>query len=101
MNLLDALRDKGFWQDVGSNAKDFAQGASNSAASNLNVPVDALAWLLRKGGVNVPNPVGGSDWMAQQGLTVEPKNRLSGLLGEGFGGVVGGAMMMPKGGLLK
>ena len=101
MNLLNALRDKGFWQDVGSNAKDFAQGASNSAASNLNVPVDALAWLLRKGGLPINNPVGGSDWMAQQGLTAEPKNKLAGLLGEGFGGAVGGAMMMPKKGLLQ
>ena len=88
MGLLDALRDKGFWQDVGSNARDVAQGASNAIASNVSAPVDGLAWLLRKGGVPVPeNPVGGSDWMAQQGLTAQPKNHLAGLLGEVAGGV--------------
>lgn len=66
--------------------RDFAQGASNSIASNVSAPVDGLAWLLRKAGVPVPsNPMGGSDWMAQQGLTREPQNRLAGLLGEAAG----------------
>ena len=62
------------------------QGASNAAASNVSGPVDLLAWLLRKGGVPVPsNAFGGSEWMRQQGLTAEPKNKLAGLLGEGVG----------------
>ena len=75
MGLLDQMRS-------------FGQGASNSAASNVSAPIDAMAWLLRKGGLPIPqNPVGGSDWMAQRGLTAEPQNRLAGLLGEGFGGV--------------
>lgn len=49
---------------------DFLQSASNSAASNVSAPVDGLAWLLRKAGVPVPqNPLLGSDWMAEKGLT--------------------------------
>lgn len=92
MGLLDALRSG-------------AQGASNAIASNVSAPVDALAWLLRKGGLPVNNPVGGSDWMAQQGLTAEPSNRIAGLLGEAVGGI-GPAVMAAKapqiaGGLLK
>lgn len=66
--------------------RDFAQGASNNAASTVSAPVDALAWLLRKGGAPIPdNPIGGSDWMRQQGLTVEPKDKLAGLLGDAAG----------------
>ncbi len=45
MGLLDTLRS-------------FGQGASNSVASNVSAPVDGLAWLLRKGGLPIPqNPV--------------------------------------------
>jgi hypothetical protein len=66
--------------------KSLSQGASNSVASSVSAPVDGIAWALRKAGMPIPsNPVGGSDWMAQQGLTAEPKNRLAGLLGEGIG----------------
>lgn len=68
--------------------QDFLQGASNSVASNVSAPVDGLAWLLRKAGVPIPSsPVGGSDWMAQQGFTREPESRGMGLLGEAIGGV--------------
>lgn len=67
---------------------DFLQGASNSVASNVIAPVDGLAWMLRKAGLPIPDaPIGGSDWMAQKGLTVQPKNRNMGLLGEAIGGV--------------
>ena len=67
-------------------SRDFLQGMSNSAASNISAPVDGLAWMLRKGGMNIPpNPVGGSDWMAQQGLTQQPQNPLAGMLGETAG----------------
>jgi hypothetical protein len=54
--------------------RDILQSASNTAASNVSAPVDALAWALRKLGLDVGQPVGGSDWMAQRGLTkpVEP-----------------------------
>jgi hypothetical protein len=69
--------------DLASLLRDFAQGASNSVAGNIAVPVDAIAWLLRKGGVNVPpNPVMGSDWMAEKGLTREPQNKLAGFAGD-------------------
>lgn len=62
------------------------QGASNAAAAQVSVPVDLLAALLRRGGVPVPsNALGGSEWMAQQGLTKPPENRMAGLLGEGAG----------------
>lgn len=64
---------------------DFAQGASNAAASNVSAPVDALAWALRKIGIPVGDtPVGSSAWMAQKGLT-KPAPGLAGLLGESAG----------------
>ena len=66
--------------------KSFGQGASNAAASTVTGPVDMLAWLLRKGGVNVGDtPIGGEAWMRQKGLMATPENRLAGLLGEGAG----------------
>jgi hypothetical protein len=69
--------------------RDFLQGMSNSAASNVSAPVDGLAWLLRKAGLPIPsNPVGGSDWMAQKGLIAQPQNKNMGLLGEAIGGVL-------------
>jgi GNAT superfamily N-acetyltransferase len=64
---------------------DILQGASNAAASNVSGPVDGLAWLLRKAGVPVQQPVGGSEWMAQRGLTAQPQNQAMGLLGEALG----------------
>ena len=71
-------------------SKNFAQSASNSVASNVSAPVDGLAWLLKKAGVPMPtNPMGGSDWMAEKGLTRPVnQNSLSGLLGE-FAGLAG------------
>ncbi len=67
--------------------RDILQGASNSAASTVSAPVDGLAWLLRKAGVNIGDrPIGGSDWMQNKGLTAEPKNKNLGLLGEAIGG---------------
>lgn len=69
--------------------KDFFQGASNSVASNVSAPVDGIAWLLRKAGLPIPsNPMGGSDWMEEKGLTQTPQNRNAGLLGE-FAGMAG------------
>lgn len=68
--------------------QDFAQGASNAIASNVSAPVDGLAWLMRRAGLPVNNPFFGSNWMAEQGLTAEPKNKLAGLLGESAGGLL-------------
>jgi hypothetical protein len=65
---------------------DAAQAASNTVAGNVSAPVDLIAWLLRKAGVPVPEaPVGGSDWMARQGLTREVQPGVSKLAGETFG----------------
>jgi hypothetical protein len=85
---------------------DTAQGASNAVASNVSAPVDAIAWLLRNAGVPVGDaPVGGSDWMAQKGLTRRPTNRIAGLVGETLGmtGPMVAAAKAPQiaGGLLK
>lgn len=67
---------------------DFFQGASNAAASNVSAPVDGLAWLLKQAGMNIENPVGGSDWMESKGLTRKVENKGGGLLGESVGGLV-------------
>jgi hypothetical protein len=64
------------------------QGASNSAASTVTAPIDALSWLLRKGGLQIDNPIGGSDWARQQGLTAEPRDQTMGTIGEALSGVV-------------
>lgn len=77
----------GFFDQLGS----FAQGTSNGVAGSVTGPVDGLAWLLRKSGVQIPqSPVGGSNWMMEKGLTREPENRVAGLLGEGVGGALPG-----------
>ncbi len=66
--------------------RDVAQGASNSVAEGVSAPVDGIAWLLRKAGLPIPaEPVGGSDWMARQGLTAKPTNALAGGVGEFLG----------------
>jgi hypothetical protein len=65
---------------------DFLQATSNSAASNISAPVDGLAWALRKAGVPVgAEPVGGSDWMARQGLTRAVEQSPEALAGETLG----------------
>ena len=66
---------------------DFLQGVSNGVAANVSAPVDGIAWLLRKTGLPIDTPVGGSDWMRAKGLTAEPQNQMAGLLGEAAGGV--------------
>ena len=72
--------------------RNFGQSASNAIADQVAIPVDALAWLLRKGGVPVPpNPVGGSDWMREKGLTAPTQEGISKIGGELLG------MVMPMG----
>lgn len=61
------------------------QGASNSAASTVSGPIDALAWGLRKAGLPIPeNPMLGSKWMEEKGFT-RPAEGLAGAIGEGIG----------------
>jgi hypothetical protein len=68
--------------------RDTAQSASNSAASNLSAPVDAIAWALRKAGLPIPeNAVGGSDWMEKKGLTAPVKEGIPKMAGEVLGGL--------------
>jgi hypothetical protein len=86
MGLLDALRDPQFRRDVGTNANQLAQSMSNTAASTVTAPVDAIAWLLRKGRIPVPqNPIGGSEWAAQQGLMADVPDGLPKAAGETLG----------------
>jgi predicted GNAT family acetyltransferase len=54
--IIDALRNT-------------AQSASNMVAENVSMPMDAIAWALRKAGVPVEKPMFGSDWMKEKGVT--------------------------------
>lgn len=86
MGLLDALRDPQFRSDLGTNARQLGQSASNTIAEGVTMPVDALAWLLRKGGAQVPQtPVGGSDWAKQQGLMADVPPGAPKMAGEALG----------------
>ena len=64
---------------------DFLQSASNTAADTVAAPVDMLAWALRKAGVPVGTPVGGTDWMRQQGLRRDVPQSAASLAGETVG----------------
>ena len=70
--LIDALRNT-------------AQSASNMVAENVSVPVDAIAWALRKVGMPIDKPVMGSDWMREKGLTAPTKEGVSKVVGETIG----------------
>lgn len=86
MGLLEALRDPQFRSDLGTNARQLGQSASNTIAEGVTMPVDALAWLLRRGRVQVPqNPVGGSDWAKQQGLMADVPAGAPKMAGEALG----------------
>lgn len=70
-----------------------AQGASNAAASTVSAPVDLIAWLLRKGGLDVPeDAVGSTNWMVRNGLVQQPQNKLAGFIGEGLGAAIPGVV---------
>ncbi len=85
MGLLDALRDPQFRRDVKTNARNLGQSASNTIASNISAPVDLIALALRKAGIPVPEPVGGSQWMTEQGLTRDVPQGAPKLAGETLG----------------
>jgi hypothetical protein len=67
--------------------RDTAQSASNSIASNVSGPVDMIAAALRAGGLNIQKPIGGSDWMAEKGLTAPVAPGAAQVVGETLGGV--------------
>jgi hypothetical protein len=65
------------------------QAASNSAASTVAAPVDALAWALRKFGAPIPQaPFGGSDWMKAQGMMRDVQSPYANAVGETIGNVL-------------
>jgi len=65
---------------------DFLQAMSNSAASTVSAPVDAIGWGLRKAGVPVPEDAFGSSvWMERVGLTRPVQPGLLGVAGETAG----------------
>lgn len=73
--------------------RDTAQSASNTVAGNVSAPVDAIAWALRKAGLDVDTPVGGEEWMAANGLTAPVQQGIPKMAGEIMGGVAPLAFM--------
>lgn len=73
------------------------QSASNGVADGvLGSTVDGTAWALRKLGLDIPsNPVGGSNWLQQQGFTREVPDTLPNAIGNGLGQAIGSAPYMP------
>jgi hypothetical protein len=70
--IIDALRNT-------------AQSASNMVAENVSMPMDAIAWALRKAGVPVEKPMFGSDWMKEKGVTPPVREGASKVIGDTIG----------------
>ena len=70
--IVDALRNT-------------AQSASNMVAENISVPMDAIAWALRKAGVPVEKPMFGSDWMKEMGVTPQVEQGAPKVIGDTIG----------------
>ena len=75
--------------------RDTAQSASNTIASGLSGPVDLIAAGLRMGGLPIDNPVGGSQWLEQRGLTRPVEQGVPQVIGETLG-MVGPALVAAK-----
>lgn len=71
--------------------RDTAQSASNAIASNVSGPVDLIAAALRAGGLDIQQPVGGSEWMQKKGLTAPVEQGAPQVIGETLG-MVGPAL---------
>lgn len=75
--------------EVINSLRNFGQAASNNIAETVSMPIDAIAWALRKAGV--PNsivgdkPVMGSDWMAEKGFTRPTQEGVSKMAGDFVG----------------
>jgi hypothetical protein len=54
-------------------------------AENISVPMDAIAWALRKAGVPVEKPMFGSDWMKEKGVTPQVEQGASKVIGDTIG----------------
>ncbi len=68
--------------------RDTAQSASNTVAENASIPVDAIAYALRKAGLDIQDPVMGSQWMDEQGLTAPVQQGLPKMAGEFLGNAI-------------
>ncbi len=83
-------------EPIRKQGRDFLQSASNAVASNVSGPVDLIAMGLRGAGLPVPqNPVGGSQWMAQRGLTRDVPMGAARIAGETLG-MAGPAVLAAK-----
>lgn len=75
--------------EVVNSLRNFGQAASNNIAETVSMPIDAIAWALRKAGI--PNsivgdkPVMGSDWMAEKGFTRPTQEGVSKMAGDFVG----------------
>lgn len=66
--------------------RDTAQSASNAIASNVSGPVDLIAAGLRGVGLPIPqNAIGGSQWMAEKGLTAPVQQGVAQVIGDTIG----------------
>lgn len=74
MGLLDFPTDKQAQEDMLANFLNLLRAASNTTASTVSGPVDAIASGLGRAGLDIPMPMGGSKWMQNAGLlsTVTP-----------------------------
>jgi hypothetical protein len=54
-------------------------------AENVSMPMDAIAWALRKAGVPVEKPMFGSDWMKEKGVTPPVREGASKVIGDTIG----------------
>lgn len=75
--------------------RDTAQSASNAIASNVSGPVDLIAAALRAGGLDIQQPVGGSEWMQKKGLTAPVEMGAPRIIGETLG-MAGPAVVAAK-----
>lgn len=65
--------------------RNTAQSASNMVAENLSVPIDAIAWALRKTGLPVDKPMFGSDWLKEKGVTPTVPEGAAKVIGDTIG----------------
>lgn len=75
--------------------RDTAQSASNAITSNVSGPVDLIAAALRAGGLDIQQPVGGSEWMQRKGLTAPVEMGAPRIIGETLG-MAGPAVVAAK-----
>lgn len=75
--------------------RDTAQSASNAIASNVSGPVDLIAAALRAGGLDIQQPVGGSEWMQKRGFTAPVEMGAPRIIGETLG-MAGPAVVAAK-----